>query len=229
MRQSQPMPSDNIYRLLKFVLGVTLFLGALAVMQTYSELYELLPEWQREHELSTAEPEELTLRQWLKRATDSNPHVKLTNFLFCREYTRITRKGDGRSFIHCVPIVPREDVPDGESEPMPREVRLVVVSNSFEDIAELRRLTEVSGVIGRFKSLSKHDEDALRAAYPYTDPNQCRVLYYRREPVTARQIEDTRARCRVLLPASASVAALALVGLLALEWHRRRQTSITLR
>lgn len=222
MGEFRPMPSDNIYRLLKFVLGVTLFLAVLAVVQTYSELYELVPEWQREHQLSTPKPEELSLRQWLERGADSNPHVKLTNLVFCRDYTRITRKGDGRSFIHCVPVVPREDVIAGVSEPMPRGVRLVVVSSSFEDIADVRRLTEVSGVIGHFKSLSKHDEDALLAAYPDTDPKQCRVLYYRREPVTARQIEDTRARCRVLLPASGAVAALALAGLLALKWYGRR-------
>lgn len=222
MREFRPKPSDSIYRVLKFVLGVTLFLAVLAVMQTYGELYELVPEWQREHELSTPEPEELTLGQWLQRGPDTNPHVKLTNFVFCRDYTRITRKGDRRSFIHCVPVVPREDVPAGVSEPMPRRVRLVVMFNSFEDIADVRRLTEVSGVIGHFKSLTKNDEDALRAAYPDTDPKQCRVLYYHREPVTARQIDDTRARCRVLLPASVTVAALTLIGLLALEWCRRR-------
>jgi hypothetical protein len=219
------MPSAHIYRLFKWVLGVTLFLAVLGAIQTYSELYERLPEWQREHELSTPEPEELSLHQWLKRGTDSNPHVKLTNLVFCREYTRITRKRDRRSFVHCVPVVPREDVPAEVSEPMPRRVRLVVVCSSFEDIADVRRLTEVSGVIGRFKSLSKHDEDALRAAYPDTDPKECRLLYYGREPVTARQIEDTRARCRVLLPSTVTVMTLALAGLLGLEWyHRRRGT-----
>jgi hypothetical protein len=194
------------------------------MVASLSELYCTVPNFERQVGASTT-PREMTLKEFLNSG-EGTEYVKLTNFVWCREYGRgIPYKS--RRPVFCILIVPREDA--AVTEPKPSMVSLIVlISDEHDDISAIRKLTEVHGLIEDFQGLNYGDEELILAAYPNTDRKRCRILRYGawRVPVTAEFVETRKTEARIHLLISSIFTTIGMYFFIRLcRRHRRTRPS----
>lgn len=215
--------------MMRFV-GLGLFLlalvGGVVALTGVQKLYGELPEEERVRGESSAEPQTVSLKDYLATGAGGNRHVRLTRILWCKEYTTVAAPGGGRP-VYCVPVIPEEDIIAGNREPQPPSVPMVVqFVNADADIAAVRFKTEVVGLIGGFEDLPKVDRDKLLAAYPQTDPKTCLVLRVGARPMTDAELDALYAEGRNTLLIGSGVGGAAAVTLLVGWLIRRRRRSV---
>jgi hypothetical protein len=96
---------------------------------------------------------------------------------------------------------------------------IVVAQGKADDVASIRKLTEVQGLVEGFREADPRDQELMPDAYPGMDTKRCRVLLHlaRRMPVTAEQVEASRTEARIRLLISGVLTAACLLWYLRLD------------
>jgi hypothetical protein len=177
------------------VLAVAVTFGSVFVWGSLREMYYGVPEMGRH--AASATPKEMTLKEFLNAPEGPEDYVKLTDFTWCRRYGS-RRAPRSSSYDYSIPVVP----PGDDADPRPSAVRLIVVARGkADDVATVRKLTEVQGLVHGFREADARDREVILDAYPGLDTKRCRVLLHlsRRAPATAEQIEARRTEARTFL------------------------------
>jgi hypothetical protein len=131
----------------------------------------------------TAEPHELTLRQFLDGGAGANAHVAITGFRLCDRYlTENFKGGQGRRWVSYIGIVP------ATADPSSPPRLLVKPRDAWEEQHLLREWGHremLAGIVERASREWEGDQRRLREVYPGIDLSSCVVLEEGQRPQTA--------------------------------------------
>jgi hypothetical protein len=170
---------------------------------------------------SSAEPEEITLKQLIARGPDGNGHILLTDFVPCDNFVHeFEEKNKDRWTSVWIPVIPAEDAnPADKGPPKASNVQALIFSiqiHNLEDIRSRLGKPKVQALVtNRIKSLDSKSRSLLQKEYPGTDFDKCLIIQEGRTPFSRSIV--------YLMGGGALVAFLADGGLLLGAWRRRSQ------
>jgi hypothetical protein len=170
---------------------------------------------------ASATPERIPLARLIERGPERNPHVLVTDFSPCHDFTAIPERNGDRWDAVYVPLVPGKLPPYNRPlPPAPEEVKALVMSRTIKGEQDLRLLRDPKGlrglVITRVDPPGGEHARALEASYPGIDLSRCIILQEGRGPASAFTVWFAGGLGAVLL--------LGGVLLLALAAFARRRT-----
>ncbi len=135
-------------------------------------------------ERSSHEPEEISLRDLIKRGPEGNPNIILKDFSIFEDYVYEKKLVSGRWTKVWVPIIPTDG--DEADANKPAAIRAFLFSEDVGSDKEVRQR------FGRPKLRCMVNPDApkpgiigsvlMKKSYPGTDPNKCLIIEEGKEP-----------------------------------------------
>ncbi len=142
---------------------------------------------------SSAQPEEISLKELISRGPGGNGHIVLTRFALCGNLVHQTdNKHTGWTNVW-IPIIPIEEAPKGADEaPTPKNVKALFFSinihNELELESRLNKPKVQALVTNRISSLSGDVRKLLQQSYPDTDFDTCLIVQEGRTPFSRQTV-----------------------------------------
>ncbi|HWG46827.1 MAG TPA: hypothetical protein VN688_28955 [Gemmataceae bacterium] len=167
---------------LRYTLMIFTGMGALACATFGIDGY-------RTAERSSHEPEEISLRDLIKRGPEGNPNIILTDFSIFEDYVYQKKRLSGKWTKVWVPIIPTDEETAGVDSPA---IRAFLFS---EDIGSDREVRMRFGRPRLRGMVNPHapkpgffGERLLKKSYPGTDPNKCLIIEEGKEPASTLKL-----------------------------------------
>lgn len=169
---------------------------------------------------SSAQPEEIALKDLIARGPGGNAHILLTQFALCDNLVHQFKENNKSVWTHVwIPVVPVEEaIAVGKGPLMPNNVKALFFSINIKNTSELEaRLSKPKVqalVTNRIASLESKIRTLLQQSYPSTDFDKCLIIQEGRTPFSRETV--------YLFGAGAVASLLVAVGLLVVGWRANR-------
>jgi hypothetical protein len=168
---------------------------------------------------SSAEPEEISLKNLIARGPQGNAYIILTDFVLCDNLVHQFKDSDKSAWTHVwIPVVPSDEVNPAAKGPLnPSNVKALFFSTNIRNERELEaRLNKPKVqalVTNRIVSLESKIRNLLQQSYSGTNFDQCLILQEGRTPFSRGVV--------YLFGAGAALSLLLGLGLLLAAWRRK--------
>jgi hypothetical protein len=175
-------------------------MGALACAVFGAEEYRLKTQ-------SSQEPEEISLRDLIKRGPEGNPNIMLKDFALVEDYIYQKKLLSGRWTKVWVPIVPAS--PDKDVSGKPAAIHAFFYSENVGSDEEVRRRFDKPRLHGMVNlNGSKpgiRGSILIKRSYPGTDPSQCLIIEEGRKPAGTLKLALFGVGCVLLIGLSGGI------------------------